>query len=86
MPVRQVAERQSWNAARTPGREVTVDRADSAPVAPDPRVGTMGQADEPQEHGASQRMIAGEAQQAHSAAGDGARDDWSRSRDSGPSR
>ena len=76
----------SGKAARTPGREVTADRTDGVPVAPDLSGVLPGQADEAPEHGVSDRMIANGVQQAPSAPGDGARDDWSRSQDTGPSR
>ena len=46
----------------------------------------MGQADVPREAGAAQPVVAGEAQQAAAAPGDGAKDDWGRSQDTGPTR
>ena len=71
---------------RTLGRDVALDRSDGAPVVPDARDGMMGQAEESQRHVASQRLIVGNAQHAPSAPGDGARDDWARFQDTGPSR
>ena len=71
---------------RTPGRDVALDRGDGAPVVPDARDGMMGQADESRRHVASQRLVVGDAQQAPSAPGDRASEDWSRSQDLGPSR
>ena len=70
----------------TPGRDVALDRGDDAPVVPDARDGMMGQADESRGHVASQRLVVGDAQQAPSAPGDRASEDWSRSQDLGPGR
>ncbi|MCY4661961.1 MAG: zincin-like metallopeptidase domain-containing protein [Acidobacteria bacterium] len=70
--------------ARTPGREVSPDRGDGALVVPVAGGGVAGQPDETRDTGAPQPLPVGGAPR--SAPGDGDREGWSRSQDTGPSR
>ncbi len=71
---------------RTPGREVTQDRSDGATVVPHGGDDIAGRTDESQGPVASQRLVIDDAPRTPSASSDGARDDWARSQDTGPSR
>ena len=76
--------REAGATTRTPGREVSPDRGEGAPVLPDAGGGVAGQAGEARETGASQPLTVGVAQRA--APGGADREDASRSQDMGPSR